>query len=116
MFLCVLWVLLIVKKCIRMCGKFVVLNIGFRFRESVEIGFFISLFGFMMLIFFGCIVIVLLNRLLKLKLMCFIIIKVIKLVLNSNSMVLIICIQVVVSMLLNRMYIIISMLISIIVM
>lgn len=83
---------MIVKKRIRMCGKFVVLNISFRFRESAEIGFFISSFGFMMSIFFGCIVIVLLNRLLKLKSTCFIIIKVIKLVSNSNSTVLIICI------------------------
>lgn len=92
------------------------LNISFRFNDNVEIGFCINFSGFIIVVFFGCIVMVLVNRLLKLKLMCFIIIKVIKLVLNSNRMVLIICIYVVVSILLNSMYIIISMLISIMVM
>lgn len=90
--MCVFFVFGIVKKCIRMCGKLVVLNISVMLSDSVLVGLWISLLGFMIDSVFGCMVIVWWNIVLMLKLNLLSVSIVSSVVLYSSSMVLIICI------------------------
>lgn len=100
-------VLGIVKKCIRMCGRLVVLNISVMLNEMVEIGFLMKFFGviidrlilvvllgdlLVLVVMVVLICMVLVNSVFRLKLYCVIIMIVMKVMLVSSMYVLMICI------------------------